>query len=163
MRLWFVAAALFLAGSSGPAAAEVKPGVAEGAENARFVSLRASRANVRFGPGRRYPIAWVFVRRGVPVLIVGRFQTWRRIRDWEGSEGWIHQSLLSTKRSVIVRDGPARLHRGPDSRAPLIARVERRAVGRLRECDGAWCAVEFAGRNGWIRKVAVWGVGPADG
>ncbi len=90
-------------------------------QNARFVSLRASKANVRFGPGRRYPIAWVFVRRGLPVLIVGRFQTWRRIRDWEGSEGWIHQSLLSTKRSVIVIDGPAELYRKPGAEARLMA------------------------------------------
>ena len=163
MRPWLIAAALWLAASNGPVAAEGKPAGGDDAQNARFVSLRASKANVRFGPGRRHPIAWVFVRRGLPVLIVGKFQTWRRIRDWEGSEGWIHQSLLSTKRSVIVIDGPAELYRKPGAEARLMARVERRAVGRLIGCEGAWCAVEFAGRNGWIRKAAVWGVGPADG
>ena len=163
MRPWPIAAALWLIAWNGPVVAEDKPAVAESAQNTRFVSLRASKANVRFGPGRRYPIAWVFAQRGLPVQIVGRFETWRRIRDWEGSEGWIHQSLLSTRRSVIVLDGPAGLRRKPGAKARLVARVERRAVGRLIGCDGAWCAAEFAGRNGWIRKAAIWGVGPADG
>ena len=161
MRLWTIAAALGLIAADGPAAGASEPGAA-GAEKPRFLSLRAAKTNVRFGPGRRYPIAWVFVRRGLPVRIVGRFETWRRIRDWEGSEGWIHQSLLSGRRSVIVLDGPAGLRRKPSAAARLVARVERRAVGRLLRCDGAWCSVEFSGRNGWIRKKAVWGVSEAD-
>lgn len=162
MRLWPIVAVIGLIASGGAQATEFKR-APEGPKNTRFVSLRASEANVRFGPGRRYPIAWVFVRRGVPVQIVGRFKTWRRIRDWEGSEGWIHQSLLSTRRSVIVLEGPAALLREPDEEARPVARVERRAVGHLIECEGAWCAVEFGGRNGWMRRSAVWGVGPADG
>lgn len=161
MRLLMIAAALGLAAADGPAAGAGEPAAA-GAEKPRFVSLRSAKTNVRFGPGRRYPIAWVFVRRGLPVRIVGRFETWRRIRDWEGSEGWIHQSLLSGRRSVIVVDGPAALRRKPDAGARAVARVERRAVGRLDRCEGAWCSVEFSGRNGWIRKTAVWGVSEAD-
>ena len=162
MRLWPIAAVIGLIASGGPGAAEPKR-PPESPQKPRFVSLRASEANVRFGPGRRYPIAWVFVRRGVPVQIVGRFETWRRIRDWEGGEGWIHQSLLSTRRSVIVVEGPAELLRRPGAASRRIARVERLAVGRLLDCEGAWCAVEFAGRNGWIRRKAVWGADPPEG
>ena len=161
MRLWMIAAALGLIAADGPAAVASEPGAA-GGEKPRFLSLRAAKTNVRFGPGRRYPIAWVFVRRGLPVQVVGRFETWRRIRDWEGSEGWVHRSLLSGRRSVIVFEGPAALRRKPDAKASPVARVERRVVGRLIRCDGAWCSVEFSGRNGWIRKKAIWGVGKAD-
>ncbi|MDE0334999.1 MAG: SH3 domain-containing protein [Defluviicoccus sp.] len=157
-----IAAALGLIAADGLGARAAEPAGAE-AEKPRFVSLRSAKTNVRFGPGRRYPIAWVFVRRGLPVRIVGRFETWRRIRDWEGSEGWIHQSLLSGRRSVIVVDGPAALRREPDAGARPVARVERRAVGRLLRCESAWCSVEFSGRNGWIRKKAVWGVNEGDG
>ena len=77
-------------------------GAAAQDEDPRFRSVRASEANVRIGPGRRYPIAWVFVYRGLPVQVIDAFETWRRIRDWEGAEGWIHQSLLSKRRSVIL-------------------------------------------------------------
>ncbi len=136
------------------------PGRAAAAEPdyPRFVSLRASKANVRIGPGRRYPIAWVFVRRSLPVQIIGAFETWRRIRDWEGAEGWIHQSLLSGRRSVIVLDGPLALRRAPSGGAPVVARVERGVIGRPIECRPAWCRVELQGRRGWIDRSAVWGI-----
>lgn len=124
----------------------------------RFVSLRSGKANVRIGPGRRYPIAWVFVRRSLPVQVIGAFETWRRIRDWEGTEGWIHQSLLSSRRSVIVIDGPRALRRAPSGTSPLVARVERGVIGRPIECIDTWCRVEFQGMRGWIDRNTVWGI-----
>lgn len=127
-------------------------------EYPRFGSLRAGKANVRLGPGRRYPIAWVFVRRGLPVRVIGAFETWRRIRDWQGTEGWIHQSLLSTRRSVIVIEGPKALRRAPSGSSPLVARVERGVIGRPIECKSAWCRVEMQGLRGWIDRRAVWGI-----
>ena len=124
----------------------------------KFVSVRAGKANVRIGPGRRYPIAWVFVRRSLPVQIIGAYKTWRRIRDWEGTEGWIHQSLLSARPSVIVINGPHALRRAPLGTAPMVARVERGVIGRPIECKPTWCRVEIQGLRGWIDRRAVWGV-----
>ena len=124
----------------------------------RFASLRAAKTNMRTGPGRRYPIAWVFVRRGLPVQVVGAFETWRQIRDCEGAEGWIHQSLLSDRPSVIVVGKAAALRREPSESAPALARVEPRAVGRPLDCAEGWCRVEFEGHRGWIDRRALWGV-----
>ncbi|HKH69397.1 MAG TPA: SH3 domain-containing protein, partial [Reyranella sp.] len=60
----------------------------------RFASLRSDEVNVRTGPGPRYPIDWVFKRKAMPVEIVAEFENWRKIRDWQGASGWVHQSLL---------------------------------------------------------------------
>ena len=136
--------------AAGAAAAEVK--------YPRYASLRAGKVNVRTGPGRRYPIAWVFVRQGLPVQVIGAFEAWRRIRDWEGTEGWVHQSLLSRRASVILLKGPEGLYRRASREAPLVARIERRAIGRPIACEGAWCRVEFAGLRGWIDRASIWGV-----
>ena len=68
----------------------------------RFVSLAADRVNVRFGPGKQYPVNWVFARKGLPVEIIAEFDTWRKIRDYDGEEGWIHSSLLSSRRTIMV-------------------------------------------------------------
>ncbi len=132
--------------------------LAAASEYPRFVSLRSTKANVRIGPGRRYPIAWVFVRRNLPVQVIGAFETWRRIRDWDGTEGWIHQSLLSRRRSIMVIDGPRALRRAPSAGARMVARVERGVIGRPIECRPAWCRVEIQGLRGWIDRSAVWGV-----
>ena len=69
----------------------------------RFVSLRAALVNLRTGPGVRYPIDWVYNRAGLPLEVVDEFETWRKVRDWEGSIGWIHQSMLSGERKVMIR------------------------------------------------------------
>lgn len=131
----------------------------------RFVTLGTDEANLRTGPGRRYPVEWVFVRRGMPVEIVAEFDTWRRIRDWEGVEGWVHQSLLSGRRGLIVLgDDLASLWSEPRDDSTLVARVEPGAMGRVRRCPPveethhAWCWVEISGFSGWMRRDRLWGV-----
>ncbi|MEH6546060.1 MAG: SH3 domain-containing protein, partial [Sneathiella sp.] len=68
----------------------------------RFVSLSSNKVNVRTGPGTRYPITWVFVRRGWPVEVIAEYELWRRIRDVDGSTGWVHKGLLSSRRTLII-------------------------------------------------------------
>ena len=76
---------------SGPAAAQSETGLPV----PRFVTLRADEVNLRTGPGEQYPIEWIYVRAGLPVEIIAEFGNWRRIRDFEGIEGWVFHSLLS--------------------------------------------------------------------
>ena len=106
--------AVLLAIAAGPAAADDRLPVP------RFVTLKGDEVNVRAGPGRRYPINWVFLRRSMPVEVVAEFDTWRKIRDFEGIEGWVHQSLLSGRRgALILGDGLRDLRRSPDPEAPV--------------------------------------------
>ena len=113
---------------------------------------------MRTGPGIRYPVDWVFVYRYMPVEIIAEFDTWRKIRDWEGTVGWVHQSMLSGRRSVIILDGPQALRSRAAPSAAVVANVEERVVGRLLGCDAAWCQAEFEGFRGWVRRIDLWGV-----
>ena len=158
IRTWLARLALAAVSLAAFAAAAAPVRAPAVPDEPRFASLRAAKTNMRTGPGRRYPIAWVFVRRGLPVQVVGAFETWRQIRDWEGAEGWIHQSLLSDRPSVIVVGGEAALRREPAETAPTVARVAPRAVGRPIDCAEGWCRVEFGGLRGWIDRRALWGV-----
>ncbi|WP_245825681.1 SH3 domain-containing protein [Oceanibaculum nanhaiense] len=126
----------------------------------RFVSLRSGEVNIRTGPGVRYPIDWVFLRKDMPVEIVAEFDTWRRIRDAEGTEGWVHQSLLSGKRTIVFTAPLASLRREPRESAPLVAKAEPGVIGELQECRPAWCRVKAAGLTGWVQPIEVWGVYP---
>jgi len=128
----------------------------------RFVSLRSDEINVRTGPGERYPIQWVLRRRFMPVEIIAEFEIWRRIRDWEGAIGWVHQRTLSGRRSIIVTGRIRTLRRRPRSDAPSVARAEPRIVGRLLSCRKSWCRVDIQGRRGWLRRRAFWGVYPKE-
>ncbi len=124
----------------------------------RFVTLRSSEANLRTGPGVSYPVEWVFVRKEMPVEITAEFDTWRRIRDWEGSEGWVHQSMLSGKRAVIVMSEQRTIRRDPTTDAGVVARVQPGVIGALTKCKGEWCQVDMKGYKGWLKRSDVWGV-----
>ena len=126
----------------------------------RFVSLRADEVNMRTGPGTRYPVEWVYRRQGLPMEIIAEYDTWRRVRDWQGINGWVHSSMLSGKRSVVITGGVRVLREKGDPESPPVARAEAGVVGRLLECpeQTAWCRVEVDGVRGWLRRDAVWGV-----
>src|SRR5262249_53561314 len=102
----------------------------------RFASLRAHEANVRSGPRTRHPSEWVFRRKGMPVEIVAEFENYGKIRDWQGAGGWVHQSLLTGKRSFIMPAKPASLHKTPAKAADVIAKLEPEVTGEIRSCSG---------------------------
>ena len=127
----------------------------------RFASLRANEVNLRTGPGRQYPIDWIFRYKSMPVKIIGEYDHWRQVRDWEGAEGWIHKSLLTGRRTaMIVGDGHP-LRRSPEGDSAVVARIEGKVVGRLLECEERWCRLEVGGYRGWMRRGHLWGADPA--
>lgn len=126
----------------------------------RFVSLRSNEVNVRAGPGRAYPIEWVFVRAGMPVEITAEFDTWRRIRDVDGTQGWVHQSMLSGRRTLVVTKEIRTIRERPNSSAAAVAQAEPGVMGRLVSCKGDWCEVEIQGYHGWMERGDFWGVRP---
>jgi SH3-like domain-containing protein len=130
----------------------------------RFVSMRHGETNLRVGPGLRYPIAWVFTKKDMPVEIVEEFDTWRKIRDWEGTEGWVNHAALAGKRSVIITGEIRALRRSADPQSAPVAQVEPGVVGRLMECPtGAdWCRIEIEDVRGWVRRTEIWGLLPQE-
>jgi len=125
----------------------------------RFVSLRADAVYVRAGPGMRYPVRWVYQRRHYPVEITQEFDTWRKIRDADNEEGWVHQSLLSSNRFVLVQAERAiTIYKRPDAEARPVAQLEPNVVARLLACRDEWCEVEASGFDGWLLKNQLWGV-----
>ena len=128
----------------------------------RFVSVRSGEVNLRTGPGVRYPIDWVFIRRDLPVEIVAEYDTWRQIRDHQGTTGWVHKSMLSGKRTVLMQDKLVTLRREASDGAPPVARAQAGVIGELVECNNVWCRVEVAGIRGWAEREKLWGVYPED-
>ena len=124
----------------------------------RFASLRSDEVNVRTGPGTRYPVDWVFKRKGMPVEIVAEYENWRKVRDWQGASGWVHQSLLAGKRSFLIASKAADVHKTPAPAAPVVAKLEPEVMGEIRSCAGEWCRVKVGGVSGWIERADLWGV-----
>ncbi len=126
----------------------------------RFVSLRADEVNMRTGPGVQYPVEWVYRRRNLPMEVIAEYGTWRKVRDWQGAQGWIHQSMLVGKRTLVITSTVRTLRQRPDSNSAAKARAEAGAVGEVQSCAKAegWCRVEIGNHEGWLRRVDFWGV-----
>ena len=139
-------------------AASIAPAAEKGLPLPRFAALRSNEVNLRAGPGDRYPIEWVFTRKDLPVEIVQEWEHWRKIRDSEGTEGWVHQRMLMGKRSVLIVGATRALLAKPQQGAAVMARAEPGVVARLLECNGAWCRIEADGIEGWLHRDEIWGV-----
>jgi SH3-like domain-containing protein len=126
----------------------------------RFVSLRSDEVNLRAGPGVRYPIDWIYARKDLPVEVIAEFEAWRKIRDWQGTEGWVHQSMLSGRRMMVVIGNPRSLRGGDAESAEPVAVVEAGVLGRLMQCprNRDFCRVEVNQVQGWLRRDEIWGV-----
>ena len=143
-----------------PLGAHAQVGRATGLPLPRFVSLNADQVNLRVGPGEDHPIAWILAREGLPVEIVEEFDTWRQVRLHDGEQGWIHSSLLSSQRTILVVDQIRALRQAPDPSARAVLRAEPGVIGELLDCAGSWCRAEIAGRRGWLQREDFWGTLP---
>ena len=162
--LALVAALLFLAPVSAWAQAQV--GQSTGLPIPRYVSLKSDRVNLREGPSKDHRTSWVFQRAGLPVEITAEFENWRRIRDAEGTEGWVLQSLLSGKRTALVapwkRGDVFPIFAKPVEGAGVAAKLQSGVQGAIRKCDGSWCRISGEGYDGFVQQSLLWGVYPGD-
>ncbi len=124
----------------------------------RYVSMKASEGNVRRGPSLTHRIDWVFTRRDMPLRITAEHGHWRRVEDRDGQGGWIHYSLISGVRTVIVEHELLNIYSRPDPDAPVNAALEAGVIARLGKCGPEWCQLRSGGYRGWAPKAYLWGV-----
>ena len=132
----------------------------------RFVTLKTGKVNVRKGPSSDHEVAFVFQRKGLPVEITGEFENWRKIRDSDGAEGWILQSMLSGKRNAYValwnKDKQVTLRAGRDPASAETAILQAGVVAAIEGCDGRWCELDADGHTGFAEQSLLWGVYPGE-
>ncbi len=124
----------------------------------RFVSMKASEGNARRGPSLSHRIDWVFQHRDMPLRVTAEFGHWRRVEDRDGAGGWVHYSLISGVRTVVVSAESADLRARDNAAAPVQARAMAGVIARLEQCGPDWCRINAGGQRGWVEKSALWGV-----
>ncbi len=147
-----------------PSLAQDATVTARGQSLPRFVSLKAERVNMRKGPGEDYAVTWIYTRPGLPVEVVQEFENWRRIRDSEGTEGWVFQSLLTGKRTAVVapweRGDPLPIRSSPDEKSRVTAYLQPGVLAAVSRCQSSWCRLSDSRFVGWIEQDRLWGVYP---
>lgn len=156
------AALLIVLSAPGAKAEEAGKGPVTNLPLPRYVSLKSSEGNARRGPALSHRIDWVFRHRDMPLRVTGEYENWRRVEDRDGAGGWVHYTLLSGSRTVMVQVSMADLRAGADDSTEVIARAEAGVIARLGACEPDWCRITAGGESGWVRKTDIWGVDPGE-
>lgn len=166
LRTLVLGLGLALAASDGARAEDTGLGPVTKLPMPRFVSLKADSVNLREGPNRDHPVKWIFKRAGLPVEITAEFEQWRRIRDSEGTEGWVLQNLLSGRRTVLVapwsKEETVNLLERPDANSATVAKLQPRVLAAVHDCSRNWCRLKSDKFDGYIQEDKLWGVYPRE-
>ena len=152
-RALAIAALLSLAGPAG--AQEKQPPY--------WASIASGEAMMRTGPGKNYPGVWLYKRRDLPIRVVKTYPNWRMIEDPDGTRGWMLVTLLSDRRTAMVRPGePRPIHERADPSSRVAYLAEPGVVGRIDKCRDGWCRITIGKRRGHIRASELWGIGKSE-
>ncbi|MCW0199984.1 SH3 domain-containing protein [Sphingopyxis sp.] len=146
-----ILAAAALLAVVGPAAAQ------SDVELPYWASISVDEARMRKGPSPDVPVLWEYRRKDLPVRVIARFETWRKIEDPDGTQGWMAARLLSRTRTAIVTGGIRPMREEPNVSAAVAYRAEPGVVGRITDCKNGWCRIDVGGRKGWIETGHIWG------
>ena len=127
-------------------------------ENVKYLSLRNNKVNVRIAPSRTSPVKWVYEKKGMPVLIIDEYYNWRKIKDFENDNGWVHVSQLSKKRSVLFVEDNVLIFSSPTYFSKPLNRLSKLEVATITKCSLQWCKVKNNLFSGWVKKNSLWGI-----
>ena len=135
------------------------PAAAQDKQPPYWASIASGQAMTRAGPGKNYPGVWLYQRRDLPIRVVKKYENWRMIEDPDGTRGWMLVSLLSDRRTAIVKTGdPRPIHATADGASRIHYTAENGVVGRIEKCRNGWCHIAIGKREGYIRTSDIWGV-----
>jgi SH3-like domain-containing protein len=135
----------------------------EGAFAPHFASLSSAKVSLREGPTYRHRVLWLYRRKGLPVEVTAQYDVWRRVRDMDGTVGWIHSSMLSGQRTVLVTaKKPVRIREDVEQASKTLALAAPGVIAKLDRCQPRECEISVQGVDGWIDKKDVWGVKPGE-
>ena len=126
-------------------------------ESVNFLSLKNNEVYVRVGPSKEFPIKFVYKKKYLPLEVLDKSETWRKIKDFENNSGWIHISQLSKKKSAINTNNNSLLYKKPTIFSKPIAKLEIGRLVLIKKCKGKWCKIASGGFSGWIYKNSLWG------
>src|SRR5690242_1236110 len=124
-----------------------------------YVSVRGATANLREGPSYAHRILWVYQHKDYPLKEIATYDAWRKVKDVDGTVGWMHHTQLTDKRTVLfVGFTKSDLYETADPHSKVVAHAQPGVVAKLRACKPQFCEVEASGTEGWVDRRNIWGV-----
>jgi SH3-like domain-containing protein len=127
---------------------------------AEYVSVKKDAVNIRSGPSTKNNVIWQ-VFESFPLQVIKHEGKWAKVVDFEGDKGWIYETLISSKKSVIVNVETANMRSGPGTGDTVVATVKKGVVFAPLEMKGDWMKVRYKNEiTGWIHNSLLWPANP---
>ena len=126
--------------------------------NEYFLTLRNDKVNLRQGPSFEYPIKLFYKKKFLPIIILDKFENFRKIRDHENNTGWIHISQLSKKKAAITIDDDQLIFNKPSIYSKPFAILKKGRLCKIHKCNDDWCKIYSGNFKGWLQKKSLWGL-----
>jgi len=127
---------------------------------AEYVSVKNDAVNIRSGPSTKNNVIWQ-VFENFPLQVINREGKWAKVVDFEGDEGWIYETLISNKKSVIVNVETANMRSGPGTEETVVATVKKGVVFDPLEMKGDWMKIRYKNEfTGWMHNSLLWPANP---
>ena len=122
-----------------------------------FLTLRNEKTNLRQGPSFDYPIKIFYKKKFLPVLIKDKSGNFRKVIDHENNTGWIHRSMLSSKKAALVSKNKSLIFKRPTAFSKPLIILEKGRLCLIIKCKNDWCKIKVDKYKGWIKKDSLWG------
>ena len=122
----------------------------------KFLSLKKSKVNVRYGPSFDSKIKYIYKKINLPIKQIDQKENFRRIVDLNNNSGWIHVSQVKKSNSIIILEDKI-LYKKPSNFSKPIAKLEKGRLLVLKKCENIWCNVKTADYSGWVKTENIWG------
>ena len=127
-----------------------------------YAAISAGKARMRTGPGRNYPISWVYKRAHLPIKVVDIYQDWRRIEDPDGTQGWMQVGLLTAERTGMITGSVTPMRASASQDGAVNWRAQPGVIGKISDCKRGWCWFDVDGKSGYVEETHLWGVDPGE-
>ena len=126
-------------------------------ENSYYLTLKYNKVNVRYGPGRDYPIKYVYKKKNLPVRIIDKKENFKKIIDFKKNSGWIHTSQLKNSKSFILLKDQI-LFSKPTKHSKPLFKISKGRLLIVKKCKKNWCRVKTENFLGWVKTNEIWGL-----
>ncbi len=125
----------------------------------KFVATKNAPCNMRVGPGKQFPVDWVYNYPGTPFKVLAEFQGWYKVKDITGTTGWIIKPLL-TKRptKMVLKETQLLKTDTPNSRIQAV--LKPHVIVSIKSCSKKACKAtlkhESLKLSGYLNPQHLW-------
>ena len=121
--------------------------------------IKASKANLRMGPGTNYKILFK-VFKYMPLKKLKRKGDWYRVQDVDGDIYWVHRKLTTNNfKCAVIKKDETNLRTGPGTKyeQPVWSPVKKYFSVKVIKHKQNWVNVlDETGDKAWVYRPLIW-------